>query len=288
VVSTSEITVRKVGGRIGALIEGVRLGPDLTTGELAAVRAAANRHKVVFFRGQDHLDDESQIGFGRRLGQVVGVPGMAPADIAELDSRQGVRANVWHTDVTFSRTPFAYSILRGVTVPAYGGDTAWANTAVAYAELPAPLRQLADQLWARHTNDYDYAAAFADQDPEQVAAMTRAFRANRLETEHPVVRVHPETGERALLLGAFARKLVGMADKASEHLLALLAEHVVRPEHTVRWTWEPGDVAIWDNRATQHYALNDYDDQSRLMRRVTIQGDVPEGVDGRTSRAIEA
>lgn len=285
--ATTTLTVRKLGGRVGARIEGARLGPALSAPDLEVIWSALDAHKVVFFRDQDHLDDEAHIGFGSLLGEIVGVPGMEPMDIAELDSTEGTRANVWHTDVTFSTTPFAYSVLRAVVIPPYGGDTMWANTTAAYATLPPELATLADSLWARHTNDYDYAAAFGDQDPEVVAAMTKAFRANRFESEHPVVRRHPRTGEPTLLLGAFARKLVGLPDRASDQLLALFADHIVRPEHTVRWTWRAGDVAIWDNSATQHYAVNDYDDALRIMKRVTVAGVVPVALDGRASRAVE-
>lgn len=284
--SSTTPTIQQLGGRIGALLHGFRLGPDLSDQDVEQIKIALDRNKVVFFRDQGHLTDETQIGFGERMGTVVGVPGMTHADIAELDSKLGVRANVWHTDVTFSPAPFAYSILRAVTSPPYGGDTTWANTAAAYESLPDALRTLADALWARHTNEYDYAAAFADQDPEKVAEMTREFRANRFETEHPVVRVHPRSGESTLLLGAFARKVLGVSDRASEQLLALFSEHVTRPEHVIRWTWQAGDVAIWDNQATQHYAVNDYDDQERVMKRVTIAGDVPVSVHGENSRSV--
>lgn len=280
------VAIRQIGGRIGAVIEGIRLGPDLRDDEIEAIKAALDRHKVVFFRDQDHLTDEAHIGFGQRMGTVIGVPGMAPSEIAELDSKLGVRANVWHTDVTFAREPFAYSILRSVISPPYGGDTSWANTVEAYKSLPEPLQVLAGSLRAQHTNEYDYAAAFGDQDPEKVAEMTREFRANRYETEHPVVRVHPRSGESSLLLGAFARKILGVSERASELLLALFADHILRPEHCVRWTWRSGDVAIWDNRATQHYAVNDYDDQERIMKRVTIAGDVPVALDGSLSRSV--
>jgi taurine dioxygenase len=280
------IGAQRITGRVGAVLTGVQLGPDLSNEEVRSIRQALLDHKVVFIPDQGHLDDARHIGFGRLLGEVTGVPGLEPSDVAELDSRLGVRANVWHTDVTFVPQPFAFSILRAVEVPAFGGDTMFANTAAAYASLPEDLRNLVDGLWAVHTNDYDYAAAFGDQDPEVVAEMTKAFRSTRFETHHPVVRVHPETKERTLLLGGFAQKIVGHSARESAHLLDLLSEHITRPEHTMRWTWSVGDVAIWDNRATQHYAVNDYDDATRIMRRVTIAGDAPVSVNGQTSRAV--
>ena len=170
----------------------------------------------------------------------------------------------------------------GVVIPAAGGDTVWANTAQAYLDLPAPLRALADQLWALHTNEYDYASRFNTSEAG-LKRYREIFTSTLYETEHPVVRVHPETGERTLVLGHFVKKLLGYPTSDSDHLLQLLESYVIRLENTVRWRWSVGDVAIWDNRATQHYAINDFGDQHRVVRRVTVAGDVPVSVDGRQS-----
>jgi len=165
----------------------------------------------------------------------------------------------------------------------------------AYESLPDDLKALADRLRAIHGNDYDYAAARSpgDLDEEGTRRYREVFTCRLLEAEHPVVRVHPETGERSLVLGHFAKKLVGHSTNDSGHLLSVLQSHVHRLENTVRWRWTQGDVAIWDNRATQHYAINDYGDQHRVVRRVTVAGDVPFGVDGaksvdRTAPAVRA
>lgn len=157
-VATTPVTVRRIGGRIGAVVSGVRLGGDLEPAVVAAVRAAALDHKVIFFRGQDHLDGESHEAFGRLLGAPVAHPTVPSADgryALGIDSDHGGRANQWHTDVTFVPAYPAFSILRAVTIPPYGGNTLWSNTAAAYAELPEPLRALADSLRAIHSNDYD-------------------------------------------------------------------------------------------------------------------------------------
>jgi taurine dioxygenase len=149
-----------------------------------------------------------------------------------------------------------------------------------------PLKNLADELWALHTNAFDYAAEAEEVSPaadERFAEYRSEFRSAVYETEHPVVRVHPETGERALLLGHFVREFVGLNSKESHALFHLLQDRVVRLENTVRWAWTPGDVAIWDNRATQHYAVSDYDDHHRLLHRITLAGDVPVGIDGARS-----
>jgi taurine dioxygenase len=209
--------------------------------------------------------------------------------VLQLAATQGMAANSWHTDVTFVDRVPALSILRGVTIPPYGGTTVWANTVAAYEALPLALRALVDQLWAVHTNDYDYVADVEDPEgdgPERDALDRRQFRSTAYETEHPVVRVHPETGERSLLLGHFVKRFVGLNSSESTAVFQLLQNRVTRLENTVRWSWQQGDVAMWDNRATQHYAVADFDNHRREVRRVTVAGDVPVALDGRRSRVL--
>ena len=284
------LDIRPVAGRIGAEVAGVSLSADLSDAAVHAIETALHRHKVLFFRDQTHLDDAGQEAFAERLGQPQAHPTVPVRDgtryLLELNSEHGGRANSWHTDVTFLPAYPKASILRAVTSPASGGDTVWANTAEAYARLPEPLRDLAGQLWAVHTNAYDYAAAKPDARREDVERHRNVFASTVYETEHPVVRVHPVTGERTLVLGHFVKALKGFSTADSRRLFDSLQEHVVRLENTVRWRWREGDVAIWDNRATQHYAVDDYGDQRRIMRRVTLAGDAPVSIDGRTSRLI--
>ncbi|WP_392667742.1 TauD/TfdA dioxygenase family protein [Streptomyces sp. LN785] len=287
--SSTPVTVQKLGGRIGAVVSGVRLGGDLEPAAVAAVRAAALEHKVIFFRGQDHLDGESHEAFGRLLGTPVAHPTVPSADgryALGIDSDHGGRANQWHTDVTFVPAYPAFSILRAVTIPPYGGNTLWSNTAAAYAELPEQLRSLADGLRAIHSNDYDYAALRPDARPEAFAKYRDVFTSTKFRTEHPVVRVHPETGERVLLLGNFVQRIAGLTGRDSRVLIDLFQSHIERPENTVRWQWRTADVAIWDNRATQHYGVDDSDSHDRKLRRVTVDGDIPVGTDGRPSVLI--
>jgi taurine dioxygenase len=179
-------------------------------------------------------------------------------------------------------------LLRGVVIPSQGGDTVWADTVAAYRDLPAGLRELAESLWAVHGNDYDYAAHRNDSElgDEGIRHYRQVFTRVLHEAQHPVVRIHPETGERSLVLGHFAKKLVGYSSSDSQRLLSVLQGYVTRPENTVRWRWTQGDVVLWDNRATQHYAINDYGGARRVVRRVTLAGDVPVAVDGRKSRAV--
>jgi taurine dioxygenase len=207
--------------------------------------------------------------------------------LLELDSKEGYAASTWHTDVTFVPGYPAASILRAVIAPDAGGDTLWANAASAYEDLPAPLKTLVDGLRAIHTNDYDYAGTFNDNDRERLSHYREVFASTVYETEHPVVRVHPETGEPTLVLGHFIRSFVGLSNADSQRLLAVLQDHLTRPENTVRWRWRTGDVAIWDNRATQHRAIADFGLQRRHLRRATIAGEIPVGLDGVKSRAIK-
>ncbi|WP_299055480.1 TauD/TfdA family dioxygenase [uncultured Nocardioides sp.] len=284
------LTVTKIGGRIGARIDGVHLGGDLDPATVAEVRRALLAHKVVFFRGQDHLDDAGQAAFASLLGPLTTAhPTVSTGDsrVLRFEATKGMAANSWHTDVTFVDRVPAFSVLRGVTMPAYGGTTVWANTVTAYDALPAPLRALADELWAVHTNEYDYVREAEDPDAVDTAALPRdQFAATVFETEHPVVRVHPETGERSLVLGHFVKRFSGLNSAESVALFTLLQNRVTKLENTVRWSWADGDVAIWDNRATQHYAVADFDTQRREVRRVTVSGDVPVSVDGRPSRVL--
>lgn len=290
----SPLDIRPVGGRIGAEIRGVVLSGDLDAATVQAIEAAVVRHKVVFFRGQDHLDNAEHEAFAGLFGDPVAHPTVAVAEgskyLLELDSREGYAASSWHTDVTFVDAYPKGSILRAITVPEAGGDTVWANGETAYEALPEPLRQLANSLWAVHSNDYDYAALLGtggDQKEAQYRQQHKAvFTSTVYETEHPVVRVHPVSGQRSLLLGHFVKSFVGLNQADSQRIFNTLQDHITREENVVRWRWQPGDVAFWDNRATQHRAVADFALQRRTLRRATINGDVPVGIEGRRSRTL--
>lgn len=291
----SPLDIQPVAGRIGAEIRGVRLSGDLDDATIRAIDDAVVRHKVVFFRDQTHLDDATHEAFAARFGDPVAHPTVPVAEgsryLLELDSREGYAASSWHTDVTFVDAYPKGSILRAITVPQAGGDTLWANGETAYDGLQEPLRQLVNTLWAVHSNDYDYAAtlgaaAIDASLAERSKYHKSVFASTVYETEHPVVRVHPVSGQRSLLLGHFVRRFVGLNEADSARILGVLQDHITRPENTVRWRWAPGDVAFWDNRATQHRAIADFALQRRTLRRATINGDVPVGIDGRQSRTI--
>jgi taurine dioxygenase len=287
--SSTRIGVRRLAGNIGAEITGVDTGTELADDTIAQIRQALLDHKVVFLRGQS-LDYARQVAFAERLGPLtLGHPTLAsPPDqpfLEEIDSGKGVRANHWHTDVTFVDRPPAFTLLHAVVIPPVGGDTIWANTATAYQSLPEALRDLADRLRIVHTNAYDYAASSGREERDDATrqAHREAFVSTVYETEHPAVRVHPETAERTLVLGGFARTVAGFSPQASRDLIRILQDYVTRPEQTVRWQWRVDDLAIWDNRATQHYAIFDYGSAHRRGERVTVAGPVPVGVDGALS-----
>lgn len=288
----SPLDILPVTGRIGGEVRGVRLSDQLTDAEVKAIRAALARHKVLFFRGQHHLDDAGQENFGARLGKTVPHPTVpvraGTRVLLEIESRNGQTASAWHTDVTFVPAYPEASILRGVVIPEAGGATAFANTVTAYQDLPDLLRDFADRAWAVHSNDYDYATVHSEATEEERQRFRSVFTSTIYETEHPLVRVHPETGERSLVLGHFVKRIIGLSSTDSARLFTLLQEHVTRLENVVQWRWNVGDVVIWDNRATQHRAIADFGNQARVLRRVTLDGPAPISIDGRRSHAADA
>ncbi|TRT82372.1 TauD/TfdA dioxygenase family protein [Microcystis aeruginosa] len=291
---TSETIPFKIcplAGRIGAEIMGVDLSQDLSQQVVQAIRQTLVKYKVIFFRDQN-LDSSGQVAFARRFGQLTSAhPTMRSLDnhpeVLELDCRhESDRGNHWHTDITFIDRPPMGTILRAVEIPPVGGDTIWANTTTAYQDLPKALQQFADQLWAVHSNVYDSAeATFNCSDSLRDAK--KLYTSTVYQALHPVVHVHPESGDRALILGSFVSQLQEFPKAESRQICQLLSAYILRPRNTVRWHWQTGDIAFWDNRATQHYAIDDFDSQPRFVQRVTIVGDLLVSVDGRKSQAIQ-
>lgn len=299
------VAVRPASGHTGADISGVDLSLPLSEENLLLIKEALHRWKVVFFRGQE-LDHASQIAFGRQFGELTyahphdDTPPEDHPEIFTIDPRRyekrygaGFREAVrkrqysyfagWHTDVTAAVNPPAGSILRAETVPEFGGDTTWTNLVAAYEGLSAPVRAIVDTLRAEHR----YGGAEKTEGNSEYA---RRINDNLLVSVHPVVRVHPETGERALFVNpGFTSHLVDVTPRESRAVLNLLYEEITRPEYTVRFRWEPGSVAFWDNRATAHLAPRDIEhlDVERRLHRVTLIGDVPVGPDGTPSELIE-
>ncbi|MGW5035954.1 TauD/TfdA dioxygenase family protein [Streptomyces nigra] len=300
------IEVHPVAGHIGAEITGVDLAGGLDDTEVAAIRAAVLRWKVVFFRDQ-RLDHTGHVEFARRFGEPVVLrrrgsasPEKHPeiettADRLELGGRFGMEHDEWlrrrrhhllrgwHCDHGARVDPPAATILRAETVPPYGGDTTWANLAAAYAGLSAPVQRFVDGLRAEHRLGVGYQPRPGDD------AYVRHLLDHQVATLHPLVRVHPETGERVLYVnGYYVEQIDGLSRAESAAVLDMLLEQAVRPEYTVRFRWRPGSVAFWDNRATIHLAPSDtaHLDVPRIMHRVMLAGDVPVGVDGTPSQPL--
>ncbi len=282
------LDLRKVTAHIGAHVFGVDISKPLDGETVAALREALNVHKALVF-DDVHLDDEGQQAFARHFGDLTTAHPTVPAvdgapNVLPVDSEQG-SANHWHTDVTFVLNPPQASTLRSLTLPPYGGETLIASSAAAYRNLPEPLRRLADGLWAEHTNDYDYAVPEETVDEEQ-AARRAQFTSIKFRTAHPVVRVHPLTGERGLFIGGFAQRIVGLSVTESRKILDLLQAYVTRPENILRHRWSPNQLVLFDNRITQHYAIDNYNGLPRRLHRVTIAGDIPVGIEGKESYSI--
>ena len=264
---SSDLRVVKLSENIGARIDGVRLG-ELDADTAAAINQALIAHKVVFFRGQTHLDDDSHYAFAESLGVPTTPHPTLKFDgsrVMRLESIGGGGANQWHTDVTFVDRPPKASILRAVELPAYGGTTTWASTVSAYQQLPQPLQELAEGLWAMHNNAFDYAQV----DPAKLAALGSRSRSNT-EVRQPVsfrLTTRRTTrwcgcirrpARRSLLLGKFVKAILGVNGAESQALFRIFQDRITWLENTIRWSWELGDVAMWDNRATQHYAVSDF------------------------------
>jgi taurine dioxygenase len=284
----TKLGIRKLTARIGAEITGLGPGLKLDPDAVAAVRAALNEHKALVFRGIS-LDDEGQQRFARYFGALTTAHPTVPAidgapNVLPVDS-QDDRVNHWHTDVTFVLNPPQASTLRSTVVPPYGGETLIASAGSAYRDLPGPLRDFADGLRAVHTNDHDYAVPPESLDEAQ-RARRAVFTSIKYETAHPVVRVHPLTGERGLFIGGFAQRIIGLSADQSRDILRLLQHYVTRPENILRVSWEPAQLVLFDNRITQHYAVDNYDDAPRRLNRVTVAGDIPVGIDGKPSYSI--
>ncbi|MFF3617226.1 TauD/TfdA dioxygenase family protein [Streptomyces sp. NPDC002580] len=279
--------IRRLTSRVGALVEGVDLTAPPDPPTVTALRKALDEHKAIVF-DQARLDNAGQERVAAWFGDLTTAHPNVPAvdgttNVLAVDSETS-KADEWHTDVTFVVNPPQLTTLRSVVTTPYGGETLVANAAAAYRDLPDPLRTLADTLRVVHTNQYDYAR------PAAASALReeydRAFRSTPYETEHPLVRVHPLTGERGLFIGGFARRIVGLSSGESAELLHILQSYVTRPENILRWTWAPDQLLVFDNRITQHYGVDNYDDHPRRLNRVTVAGDVPVGVDGRRSEQL--
>ena len=264
---------------IGAEISGIDIGADLDDETMAELRQALLEWKVLFFRDQD-IDREQHRAFARRWGTLeqhpffeFAQPGQTAVDVVTLakDANIGGYENEWHTDITWHETPAFGAVLRAVEIPEVGGDTLWADCGAAYDGLTDEFKERIDGLTAIH----DWRLTFGvTMPPDAFDELSQEFPP----VEHPIVRIHPETGRRMIFVNpVFTQYVVGVDESESDEILTTLYFAMTRPEYQVRFRWTPGAVAFWDNRATQHYASSDYHPQRRVMDRISIAGDRPFG-----------
>lgn len=295
--SPVHIDVRPASVHIGAEVRGVDLSRPIPDDQVRAVWDALLQWKVIFFRDQD-LDHDAHLAAARQFGRPTpghvvfggeedhpGIYSIAKHRTANSGHGEPLLRpwTGWHTDITAAINPPGQSILRADIVPPYGGDTQWTNLAAAYEGLSATMRQFIDQLRGLHR----FSALTGGTGS---ASYRQKVESRSLVSEHPLVRVHPETGERVLYISpGFLKSIVGLSPRESQGLMELLWEHSVRTDFTVRLRWEPGTVAMWDNRSTAHLAPRDVyaTDFDRQFWRVTLMGEIPVGPDGRPSTPIE-
>ncbi|MCC7275229.1 MAG: TauD/TfdA family dioxygenase [Alphaproteobacteria bacterium] len=278
-MSQGRIGVRRIAGALGAEISGVDLGRDLDDATVAAIRQALLDHLVIFFRDQD-LAPERYLAFARRFGTPVeypfvkGLPGFP--EIIEVLKRESERVNfggIWHSDTTYLEEPPMGSILLARELPPYGGDTLFANMFMAWETLSPGMRRMLDGMTAIASSAK---ADVSKTREDRIRDSANAAARKEYTAVHPVVRTHPESGRKALYVNvAHTLRFSDMTEEESAPLLDYLFRHQVRPEHTCRFVWQPGSIAFWDNRSTQHNPVNDYHGFRRLMHRITLAGDRP-------------
>ncbi|MES1199978.1 MAG: TauD/TfdA family dioxygenase [Pseudomonadota bacterium] len=275
--------IAPAGPVLGAEISGLDLRVPLTVEQISAIRAALLAHKVLFFRDQD-ISYDDHVRFGRYFGDLEGHPVTAHVpgypEILSIEAADGMKiteavlpiarpANKWHTDVTFRPAPSLGGVLRMRKQPPFGGDTLFADTAAIYADLPSVIKDQIETLEAEHDILQSYGYRVSDDKREEL------HRAYPPQT-HPVVRTHPETGERHLFVNhVFTTRIAGLEERESKRVLNYLFDRVKAPEYQVRFHWSANAIAFWDNRATQHYGVLDYWPHERVVERVTIKGDKP-------------
>lgn len=281
---TSPWSVRAVAPACGAEVFGLDLN-RATVDDFDRVRHALDTHGVLFFRGQD-LTPEQQLDITRRFGPILRVPYIKhlddyPAIIAVLkeadEQRISTFGGTWHSDFSFLEEPPSLTLLYAIDLPEVGGDTLWASQYRAYDALSDGLKSMLDPLRAIQT-----AWPHGTRGPSADAAVSRSISMVRndpsadREIAQPVVRVHPSTRRKALFVNpVYTQRFEGMTNEESRPLLDFLFNHATKAEFTCRLRWEPGTLAVWDNRCLLHLAINDYDGSRRLLHRTTVAGDRP-------------
>tara|TARA_B100000676_G_scaffold310268_1_gene376250 strand:+ start:185 stop:1045 length:861 start_codon:yes stop_codon:yes gene_type:complete len=277
------VDIRPVAGALGAEVFGIDLGAHLSNSQRDAVHNAFIEHHVLFFREQ-RMTPNQQLDFTRVFGEpdvypfMEGLEGTPEViDIIKTEDDTVNFGGSWHSDTAYMPKPARGTVLYALEVPTQGGDTLFANTAAAYAALSPGMQAMLGRLTGVFSSDNGYGGSRAKA-MARLNGMKSAFNAEAasFESEHPIVRTHPETGEKSLYVSrGHTAHFKNMTMEESRPLIEFLANHITRPEFTCRFRWTPGAVAVWDNRTTQHYAVNDYAGHRRHMRRVTMQGDRP-------------
>ena len=294
-IVSDEVQITPLSVHTGAEISGVDLRHPLTNGQIDQIRGALLKWRVVFFRNQE-LTHPEHIALARQFGEptpghvIFGNHSEYPEIYPVVKHRTAQAGNVtvrrawtgWHTDITAAINPPSASILRSVVLPPYGGDTQWLNMVKAFEALSPPMQDFLSSLRAIH--QYRSAA-----DSKDKSGYNKLIEEHAMVSEHPLVTVHPETGEKILFTNAaYVDHIVDLSPRESQCLLEYLWEHCLQPEFTIRFRWSAGSIAFWDNRATQHQAIGDIFDTdfNRELYRVTLNGEIPVGTDGRRSTAL--
>ena len=274
------LTITPISAALGAQIDGVDLTQPLSLEHRDAIEQALLVHQVIFFRNKP-VTPQQQARFAANFGDlhihpiypnVPEQPEVLVLDTAVTDVRDNA---MWHTDVTFLPTPALGAVLSAKQLPAFGGDTLWASGIAAFEGLSKPLQVLLDGLTATHDFTKSFPLERFGSTPEDFARWEQTRKSNP-PLSHPVIRTHPVSGRKSLFVNeGFTTRINELSDLESEAILKLLFAHATRPEYTIRWRWQENDVAFWDNRVTQHYAVDDYRPNRRVMHRATILGDAP-------------
>ncbi|WP_081674049.1 taurine dioxygenase [Novosphingobium lindaniclasticum] len=274
------LTLKKISPALGAVVAGIDLARPLTEQLRLELLNSLVERQVLFFRDQ-HLTPQQHRDFAAKFGDlhihpiyphVAGVREIIVLDTQKIDLADNA---IWHTDVTFAEKPPMGAILRAEKLPETGGDTLWSSGAAAYAALSHPMREMLEKLTATH----DFVKSFPVERFGGGADAYAKWEKARLDNppvRHPVIRSHPITGDKSIFVNeGFTSCINELSGRESKFLLEFLFQHIAKPEFTIRWQWQVGDIAFWDNRSTQHYAVDDYRPNHRVMHRATIIGDVP-------------
>ena len=279
VASHHGLDVRPVSGALGAEITGIDLARDLSDETIAAIRRALLDHLVIFFRDQDITPDQ-HLAFAKRFGKTVEYPLVKGLEgypeittVVKLEHEKHNFGGLWHSDMAYTEEPPMGSILVARELPPFGGDTIFANMHLAYETLSDGMKKLLGRLKAVNVSNRPKVEATRQARIEDSA---KAAPGTVLTATHPVIRTHPETGKKLLYVNVgHSLRFEGMTEEESAPLLEFLFAHQTRPEFTCRFRWEPGSIAFWDNRATQHNPVNDYHGYKRVMHRIALAGDRP-------------